>query len=123
MNMKKIVLRVLLLSFSFFLFDCGNKGGESTENAPEPKLVGNWVITEAEGPGADTNKGTKYTFTATEMKTIAAEGKYTISGDTIINRFKGLEDSPFKYLYKFEGDDLTLELLNSDGQKWTLSKK
>ncbi len=95
---------------------------EKTEAAPANKFVGEWEIIEAEGDMASLNKGVVYTFTNDEMSTSMAKGKYSISGDTLIVNFEGLQ-APFKYMFKWEGEKLKLDVLNSGGQKFLLEKK
>ncbi|MDX1904082.1 MAG: hypothetical protein SFU27_07985, partial [Thermonemataceae bacterium] len=75
-----------------------------------------------EGDMASLNKGVVYTFTETEMSTSAAKGKYSISGDTLIVNFENLQ-TPFKYVMKWEGEKLNLDVLSSGGQKFLLEKR
>lgn len=117
--MKKLLFALPLLAT---LAACDAKGGDKPEEKKNP-YVGKWEIKEAEGDMAEMNKGQIYTFTETEMATTYTSGKYTISGDTLIVKFKGMEDSPFKYLHKVDGNKMQMELLNSGGQKFKLEKQ
>lgn len=120
-------------------FSCGKKDekasndsagkeqtAEKTEKAAESKsankFIGKWEIIQAEGDLAEMNKGVIYEFTADEMSTSMAKGKYTTDGDTLIVNFEGLQ-VPFKYIYKWEGEKLKLDVLSSGGQKFVLEKK
>ena len=95
---------------------------EKVETAPANKFVGSWEIIEAQGDMAELNKGVVYTFTNEEMSTSMAKGKYSISGDTLIVNFEGLQQ-PFKYIVGWEGEKMKLDVLNSGEQKFVLEKK
>ncbi|MCS6795340.1 MAG: hypothetical protein NZ516_05220 [Raineya sp.] len=121
-----------LIFAGMVLFSCGKKEQQSagssdaktekSDSKPANKFVGKWEIVQAEGDLAEMNKGTIYNFTEDEMSTSMARGKYTISGDTLIVNFEGLQ-VPFKYIYKWEGEKLKLDVLNSGGQKFVLEKR
>ncbi|GAB4123858.1 MAG: hypothetical protein OHK0045_03930 [Raineya sp.] len=108
--------------------DNGKKDGgqlenkEKVETAPANKFVGSWEIIEAQGDMAELNKGVIYTFTNDEMSTSMAKGKYSLSGDTLIVNFEGLQQ-PFKYIVGWDGEKMKLDLLSSGGQKFVLEKK
>ncbi len=133
---KKAILALFLAGI--LVFSCGKKeekkadNGSATNNTDQSadkkdaqsgnKFVGKWEIVQAEGDMAELNKGTVYNFTETEMSTSMAKGKYSISGDTLIVNFEGMQ-APFKYLFKWEGEKLKLDVLNSGGQKFLLEKR
>ncbi len=119
--MKKLLLALPLMA-ALSLVSCGSKGGDKADEKKNP-YVGKWEIMSAEGPSAEMNKGQVYTFTETEMATTYTKGKYTISKDTLIVKFEGMEASPFMYLHKVDGNKMDMELVGSGGQKFKLEKK
>lgn len=127
--MKKTNLLILAVFFiASLLMSCGQKGG-SSDNAgsPKEKLDGKWKIVNATGEYADMNKGTTYTFEgvtkfSTKLGIIESKGNIAaISDSSFTVKFEGMQND-FNYTYRFDGNNLIIELLNS-GQVFTLEKQ
>ncbi|HBS86518.1 MAG: hypothetical protein A2W91_20075 [Bacteroidetes bacterium GWF2_38_335] len=108
-----------------FLVSCGGKGEKEEDENP---LNGNWKVVKAEGNMADMSVGVEYIFEDGKKMTmkgmgIETKGTITKSDDkTFTVTFEGVQQ-PFVYNYKFEGEQLVIELQNSGGQKFFLEKQ
>lgn len=105
---------------------CGGIGKKSEENkAPKERIIGQWEIIEASGAMSELNIGVIYTFTEDgtfKMKSgFESVGKITFLDDNGFKVFYESIDAEFVYAYKFEGENLIIEIDGSD-QKFTLKK-
>lgn len=119
--MKNTLKKIAAASIAAFLLACGSNN--SSESNETNTLTGTWEIVKAEGMMAETNMGTKYIFTETEL---------TLSKDDFDNKASTtITDSTFtwdngnmvmEYAYRFEKGKLLVNPVGSD-QHFTLEKK
>lgn len=121
--MRKTNALLTLLAFTLALFftSCG---GSSSKDNP---IVGTWTITKAEGMAAASNQGVKYVFKDDGKATVGSgmmqsEYTYTISGDTLKMDFQGAGNIVLTWIYKIDGNKMTLDNASDADQKFWLEK-
>jgi len=132
--MKKSILLLCFIACCLEFSFCSSKTKDS-KNSTEAEskletanttntLEGDWEIVKAEGSMASMNKGTHYIFEGTTFTTkfgsIKTTGPFTRTETSIVWTPKGMK---MEYTYKFEDNQLIIEVLNSGGQKFWLDKK
>ncbi len=99
---------------------------KTTDNGPATKLEGAWEIKRAEGNMRSVNEGTVYDFKGSKLS--FGKGGFKNPGSTVITdttfsfQAEGNE-LKFMYNYKFNGDTLVVEMQNSGGQIFHMTKK
>lgn len=121
MKKSNLITKTIIAATTTLLMACGGSGSKSSGG--KPTLNGTWEIVKAEGMMAETNVGTKYIFSDTEL---------TFSKDGFDNKANSAHtDSTFTwnngtmimdYKYKFVGEQLIVKPVNSD-QTLYLDKK
>ncbi|MBN2668001.1 MAG: hypothetical protein JXR60_02130 [Bacteroidales bacterium] len=90
--------------------------------SPNERIQGSWEVIGATGAMSDLNKGTRYIFQGQDLTTsngIEIKGQFKVNDSTIIWVLPNME---MNYTYRFEGEQLIIEPLNS-GQILTLEKQ
>ena len=120
---------------ALFITACGGKDKKAGDKPREQKnethgsgtrLDGAWEIKRAEGGMADMNIGTIYEFKGNKL--YFAKGSFTNPGTTDItdSTFSFQADGneqKFMYNYRFNGDTLVVEMQNSGGQIFHMTRK
>ncbi|HEX2629804.1 MAG TPA: lipocalin family protein [Chitinophagaceae bacterium] len=129
----KTTMIVLLACFSLLIISCGNTKGGNKESKPSENkadkaspLEGAWEIKRAEGQMADQNVGVVYEFKGNDLT--FGQGSFKNPGKTIItdSTFSFQADGnelKFSYHYSFKQDTLVVEMDNSGGQVFYMTKQ
>ena len=98
----------------------------TTDKSPATKLDGAWEIKRAEGSMSEMNVGTVYEFKGNKLSFGKGDfknpGKTEVTDSTFSFQADGNEFK-FMYNYKFNGDTLVVEMQNSGGQIFHMTKK
>jgi hypothetical protein len=137
------IIRQFIIIFSSLslLVACGgkdNKAGSNEkdttqnetvkpgDNGTASRLEGAWEIKRAEGGMSETNVGTVYEFKGSKLS--FGKAGFVNPGSTIVtdSTFSFQADGnelKFMYNYKFNGDTLIVEMQNSGGQIFHMTKQ
>lgn len=120
----KIPVRTLIFGGALALGACGDGGGGSdggSAGGGQKGLPGEWKVTEADGPGAATNKGTTYKFDKDGNVLLGGFNKCTYTHTAPDLAIKcGTVEINWKTELK---DDSTLVLTNEAKQVLTLTRE
>jgi len=121
--MKKQNLLFAVIVAMFFVFtSCGE--GESSSDNP---IAGKWKIVNAEGTAASLNLGMIYEFIDDGNATVgsgimASKYTYTTKNDTLTMNYNGGSDIVLTWIYKIDGNKMTMENATDASQKFELEK-
>ncbi len=119
--MRKVINLIIVAYIAVLTMSCSNSSVDNSLPAKD-RLQGTWEVVKAEGEMADLNVGANYIFEGTKMTTekgFEVSGELIATDSTIIWKLENME---MNYTYKFDGNTLVIEPLNS-GQKLYLEKK
>lgn len=121
MSKSKLIFTALIIAFASFFTSCG---GSSSKDNP---IIGSWTITKAEGAAAASNQGVNYIFNDDGKATVGSgimksEYTYTITGDTLKMDYQGQGSIVLTWIYKIEGNKMTLDNASDAEQKFWLEK-
>ncbi len=122
--MKKfhISLSVFTVVMMLIFSACG--GNESDSKKASHPIVGKWEIVKAEGIAADMNKGQIYTFLSDGTAKISLfKYQYKFVGDTLFMDEGGHGEIVMKWIYKIDGDKMTLDNTSDIKQTFFMERR
>ncbi len=121
--MKKQNLLFTVIVAMFLVFTSCGEGEASSGNS----IIGKWKIINAEGTAASLNVGMVYEFNDDGNATVgsgimASKYTYTAKNDTLTMNYDGGSDIILTWIYKIDGNKMTMENATDASQKFELEK-